>query len=121
MQCPTCGQHSQHVIETRQAGGMVRRRHQCIDGHRWNTYEVSETALRGIGLPRLRAEVARVARGIKTRQRATSRRELVAHLTEKGLTAAAIAREAGCTPARVRQIRTELFSPTQREPHAPDK
>jgi transcriptional regulator NrdR family protein len=108
MICPTCGQPSLRVLETRQAGDMARRRHVCIDNHRWITLELPEAALRGIGLARLQSELARVARGVGRRQQSTSRRELVAYMLEQGRTATEIAREAGCTAARVRQIRATL-------------
>jgi transcriptional regulator NrdR family protein len=106
--CPACGQPSLRVLETRQAGAMTRRRHVCIDNHRWITLELPEAALRGIGMARVQTELARVARGVSRRQQSASRRELVAYMLEQGRTIAEIASEAGCTAARVRQIMARL-------------
>lgn len=117
MICPTCGQSSERVIETRQAGGITVRTRACIDGHRWRTGEVAMTVLRAIGMDQVRRRMTAVDRGVKLRQAAQARRELIAYMLEQGASASAIAAEAGCTEARVRQIRAELAESGDGEEH----
>lgn len=40
--CPTCGSGQTRVIDKRAGAGRVRRRRECVAGHRFTTYEVVE-------------------------------------------------------------------------------
>jgi transcriptional repressor NrdR len=47
--CPSCGDVNHRVVDKRndhERGAYKRRRHCESCGHRWNTYELTEAALR---------------------------------------------------------------------------
>lgn len=47
MDCPKCGSGNGYVMDSRRAGGTVKRRRRCLDcGHRYSTMEVDAEKLR---------------------------------------------------------------------------
>jgi transcriptional regulator NrdR family protein len=108
MKCPDCGTSVTHVVSTRtDRGVLVRRRHECGNGHRFNSLQVHESALRGIGMRAIDAALDRVAAGITRRTIAELRKRKVARLVSDGLATTQIATKLGISEARVRQIRSK--------------
>lgn len=102
----SCGLEAVRVLSTRTRGdGVVLRRRQCPDGHRWTSYEMHEAVAGSIGKGKLATAAAAHANGIRRRQQAQAKRELVAHCPHMG--ASELAAVIGCTEARVRQLRAE--------------
>lgn len=46
MICPECGSVS-GVVETRTIIGALKRRRRCVNGHRFTTYEIMASAIKG--------------------------------------------------------------------------
>jgi len=109
MKCPKCGTVDTHVIATRREsdGLLVRRRQECGNKHRFNTYELHETSLRSTGIKKIRARLLTVASGIAVRSMARRRRLAAIRMLRQGKSVAQIADEIGVTEARVRQYRKE--------------
>lgn len=104
----SCGLEAVRVLSTRtRSDGVVLRRRQCPDGHRWTSYEMHEAVVNGIGAGKIATAAAAHANGIRRRQQAQSKRELVAHYPHMG--ASELAALIGCTEARVRQLRAEAI------------
>lgn len=96
-------------LETRVTSeGFVRRRYQMVDGTRLTTYEVPSSVYTALGRKRFADAMGRAVRGSNARSVAESRRKLVKTLTERGESVAQIAKAAGITDARVRQIIKEI-------------
>ena len=91
-------------LETRCRGGLKYRRYELDDGRRTSTVEVPVTVLKGIGMKRVREELARWQRGEEMRERQVKIRERLA----EGIKPTAIAHELGVTDQRVRQIRKAM-------------
>lgn len=109
MKCPTCGTADTRVIETRKEDGglMVRRRHECGNQHRFNTYQLHETALRTAGLNQIRARLTAVASGIAVRSTAHKRRTTAQRLLGQGKSISEVADAIGVTATRIRQYQQE--------------
>jgi transcriptional regulator NrdR family protein len=110
MKCPDCGTVDTRVMETRQdvPGLLVRRRHQCGNGHRFNSFQLHETSLRSTGMQQVRSRLDAVTAGIAARSVAYQRRRTVERMLRAGKTTAQVAVGIGVTQTRVRQIRAEL-------------
>lgn len=39
--CPHCAETDGDIVDSRSKGKLVWRRRQCVNGHRWTTYEVN--------------------------------------------------------------------------------
>ena len=50
MTCPECGSPDTYVIESRASNGTIRRRRECVCGHRFTTYEVNEKQWKAVNL-----------------------------------------------------------------------
>jgi transcriptional regulator NrdR family protein len=110
-----CGLTCVRILATRtRDDGIITRRRECVDGHRWTSYELHESVARGIGLARLAQHAGRLHRGTQGRQQAQALREVVAHRPD--MTASALAVLIGRTEARVRQIRAALAAPEASAP-----
>lgn len=97
MNCIHCGAFSL-VKETRDhEHGLTRRRRECANGHRFNTYEVYEPTVRAA--ERDLAATARRAQAA-ARRWARDRKIILSRASPQALAA-----EHGLTDARVRQIR----------------
>lgn len=96
-------------LETRtDSHGLKRRRYLRADGTRVTTVEVPLSALRGVGMARVRDAVATWRRGEERRAKASAlRTAVIERLQQPRAKPTAIADELGCTEARVRQIRQE--------------
>ena len=96
MNCPICGAWS-GVLETRPAKhNTIKRRHECANGHRFNTMEVFPACV--CSERDLKSNAAKVSRAIDRWKRDIAiRRDYRA--------TAVIAAEHNLTEARIRQIR----------------
>jgi transcriptional regulator NrdR family protein len=111
VRCSRCGIVQVRVIETREVKGMPgvgRRRYECDDKHRFNTFEINESTARAIGLSTIKERNAAVVRGARMRQDSQIKRELIVRGVELGHTTAQMAACAEISTTRVRQIRKEL-------------
>lgn len=115
MICPECGVLNTRVIETRaeKGGATVTRRHECGNGHRFNTLQLRETTVRSIGLTKILKMSATNAVGTARRALTHQRRLRVARMLGEGIGVPAIADSLGITDARVRQIRSSLAQSAQ--------
>ncbi len=57
LQCPECGESSLKVIDSRKVGIGVRRRRECVNGHRHTTHEQAVNDYSEIQDARLSAQV----------------------------------------------------------------
>lgn len=96
MDCPRCGAES-HVLHTDKTPAGVSRRRECLNLHRFTTYEVMPGVLD-------KRQLARAERGFLKRAEAWRRDQAV--LTSED-SASALARRLGITEARVRQLRAK--------------
>lgn len=110
MQCPECGTNNTRVVETRKEPGntIVRRRHECGNEHRFNTYQIHETTARGIGTTVIKASAARSERGILMRAAAWLNKTRVQRLLESGSSVEETARAVGLSGQQVRNIRRAI-------------
>lgn len=92
------------------ATGAVIRRYQMDDGSRMSTVEIPLAAFRGLGSQFLRERMAAAANGRQIRAAAAARKRLVVKLAAEGKNKCVIAKTAGCTETRVRQILKEVKS-----------
>jgi DNA-binding NarL/FixJ family response regulator len=97
----------QKCLETRMSRhGYIRRRYLMDDGTRMTTIEAPLAVWKGTG--RIAKNIAAHINGGEIRASAAARKRLVLKLTAEGiLSNVQIAREAGCTETRVRQIVAE--------------
>lgn len=104
--CP-CGLVSLKVLSTRDHDipGVVLRRRECADGHRWTTWEVSEAFISNVGRKQSREILFTLDRADRKRQQSAERKSHVLALAARGLSNCAIARRVGMTETRVRQIK----------------
>lgn len=103
MKCPICGVAAD-VKETRLAEeNTVRRRHECLNGHRFTTYEVYASTF-----STFRREIAATARRVAANA-VRWKRDLRIARDLRG--ASVVAREHDITEARVRQIRAARRAP----------
>ena len=58
MKCHACARPSFQVIETRQQDGLIMRRRECDQGHRWQTWEIPNGALDETTWARIRRAMA---------------------------------------------------------------
>jgi transcriptional regulator NrdR family protein len=115
MRCAHCGIEHLRVLETRsvkEMPGVRRRRYECDDGHKFNTFEINESTARAIGLGTIKKRNDEVVRGARMRQNSQIKRELIMSGVELGHTTAQMAACAGVSAERVRQIRKELVAKT---------
>jgi transcriptional regulator NrdR family protein len=107
MVCPHCGTADTRVVETRteRKGLMIRRRHECGNAHRFNSYQIHDSTARSIGLAQIRSRLERAAAGIAARAVAFRRQVRARRLLADGMTVAQVAQQLDITAARVRQIR----------------
>ena len=94
-------------LETRlRADGVKRRLYRTDDGTTVTTLELPAVVVRALGTAKVAEALAKHARGIKRRQRATDNRAFVhAHADWKN---AALANELGIDETRVRRLKKEL-------------
>ena len=104
--CP-CGLVSLRVLSTRDHDipGVVLRRRECAEGHRWTTWEVSEAFIAQVGRKRSRDILVKLAKSDAWRQRVAERKARVLQLAARGVRSGKIAEIVGLTEARVRQIK----------------
>lgn len=102
MQCPHCGAWSE-VLETRKAELFsVKRRRECANGHRFETFEVYPQVARSS-----KRDGAATARRVE-RAATKFRRDIIIYNDKRSV--AMIATKHRLTPARVRQIKAEQAS-----------
>ena len=58
LRCHICTRPSLQVIETRQQDGLIMRRRECQQGHRWQTWEIPNGALDETTWARIRRAMA---------------------------------------------------------------
>jgi hypothetical protein len=98
----------QKCLETRMTGeGFVRRRYQMVDGSRLTTYEIPSSVFSSFSRKTMGRQMAAAVNGHEARMGAAARRSLVLKMNAAGVRSSIVAREVGCTEARVRQIVAE--------------
>jgi transcriptional regulator NrdR family protein len=109
MKCHTCGTENTRVLGTRAEldGLLIRRRHECGNEHRFNTFQLHESAARSVGLRQLRSSVETLGRGVARRTDAWKRKVRARRLLSQGMSSLQVAQQLGISDARVRQIRSD--------------
>lgn len=115
MNCPTCGRPTRLLRTEQISVGAARSVRLCTaptsHAHphaEFETVEVLAAVMSGFGPARIEHELRRARRGIARRDEQQRRRKKVEQFLGRGLTPSQVARAAGITEARVRQIRAEL-------------
>jgi len=108
--CP-CGLVSFKVLSTRDHDipGVVLRRRECAEGHRWTTWEVSEAFISHVGRKASRDILFTIDKGNRVRQQVLERKERVLALAKRGVRSGKIAEIVGLTSQRVRQIKNGTY------------